>query len=155
MFEKYQLNFEHVYQVKLFRHVISSFTQIKWVNELLKLFSLVVNTSSSHEPGDHWLALVYRNNVYYFLDSYGRDITDITFPEEFKEAIKRYVGGEKILYNRKILQQILSNACGDYAIYFVRMFSSGDSLKKSLTVFTDNLKYNDVYVTNFVKHLMN
>ena len=120
-----------------------------------KLFSLVVNTSSSHEPGDHWLALVYRNNAYYFLDSYGRDITDMTFPEEFKEAIKRYVGGEKILYNRKILQQILSNACGDYAIYFVRMFSSGDSLKKSLTVFTDNLKYNDVYVTNFVKHLMN
>ena len=82
-------------------------------------------------------------------------IIDITFSKEFKEAIKRYVGGKKIVYNRKILQQIMSNACGYYAIYFVIMFSGGDSLKKSLTVFTDNLKYNDVYVTNFVKHLMN
>lgn len=116
-------------------------------------FSLIINTSSSNEPGDHWLALVYRNNVYYFLDSYGRDILDLTFPKEFKEAIKSYISDQKIIYNRKLLQQITSNTCGAYGIYFISLLNDGISLKKSLAVFTDNLKYNDYYVSIFVKDM--
>lgn len=118
-----------------------------------QMFSLIINTSSSHEVGDHWLVLVYKNNVYYFIDSYGRGILDLTFSTDFKEAITRYVGEQKIIYNGKMLQQMLSNTCGDYAIYFVSMLSAGLSLKKAIKVFSDNLKLNDLYVTLFVKNL--
>ena len=115
-----------------------------------KLFSLVINTSSSRGPGDHWLALVYRNEIYYFLDSYGRNIKDITFSKEFREAIQNYIAKKHIIYNKRILQQITTNTCGYYAIYFVKMLSMNVSLKNSLKPFNNNLKYNDEYITSLI-----
>lgn len=117
-----------------------------------KVFSLVVNTSSSHEPGTHWIAIVFINGTFYFLDSYGRNINDMTFSKPFKRVIKQYFDGKRYRYNTKLLQQFTSNTCGDYAIYFVLMLSCGFSLEKCIAVFTDNLIYNDVYVQSFVKH---
>ena len=116
-----------------------------------KMFSLVINTSSSHEPGDHWLALVYKDNVFYFLDSYGRNFTDTTFSKEFKLAITKYIGNKKCKYNKKLLQQLTSNTCAEYAIYFVYMLSKNISLRKMLENFTNSLKDNDKFVEQFVK----
>ena len=115
-----------------------------------KKFSLVINTSSSHEPGDHWLALVYKDNIFYFLDSYGRNFTDLTFSEEFRLAIKKYTGKKKCKYNKKLLQQLTSNTCAGYAIYFVIMMSDDVSLKNALKPFNNNLKYNDDYITSLI-----
>ena len=114
------------------------------------LFSLVINTSSSHGVGDHWLSLVYKDNIFYFLDSYGRNFTNLTFSEEFKSTIKKYIGNKKCMYNKKLLQQLTSNTCGEYAIYFVYMLSSNTSLKNSLKPFRDSLKYNDDYITRLI-----
>ena len=118
-----------------------------------KLFSLVVNTSSSHEPGDHWLVLVYRDGIYYFLDSFGRDYNDETFPNDFRGVIKKFIGSEPCKFNRDIVQYLLSNACGDYAIYFVYRLSKNDRLNDILNVFNSDLLYNDYFVTQFVKHI--
>ena len=115
-----------------------------------KMFSLVINTSSSHEAGDHWLALVYKDGTYYFMDSYGRNFTDLTFPEDFRTIIKKYIGNKKSVHNKKLLQQLTSNTCGEYAIYFVYMLSNNTSLKNSLRVFNNNLKYNDEYITRLI-----
>ena len=57
----------------------------------LKTFSIVVNVDSSRKPGSHWIALVYKTNTFYFIDSYGRRITNILFADEFKTTIYRTI----------------------------------------------------------------
>ena len=47
-------------------------------------FSLVINTEAENEPGDHWIALVQKDNLLYFLDSYGRNFKNPTFPRGFR-----------------------------------------------------------------------
>ena len=119
-----------------------------------KQFSLIINTSSSDEPGTHWLALVYKDNVYYFVDSYGRDITNITFSNKFRFAIKRFIGKKQYRYNKKLIQQLTSNTCGDYAIYFIHTLNNNISLQDSLKLFSSNLEYNDVCIKYLVKNLL-
>ena len=119
----------------------------------LDLFSLVVNTSSSSEPGDHWLALVYKKPVYYFLDSYGRQLNDETFSQEFAKAIKNYVGQIRLVYQKNLLQQLMSNVCGDYCVYFIVELVNR-SFSKVLSVFSTNLKKNDDFVFRYVKQLV-
>ena len=89
-----------------------------------KMFSLIINTDSSRESGSHWIALVYKNNIYYFIDSYGRNFTNITFPDDFRLAITKYIGKKQCIYCKKFLQQLTSNTCGEYASYFVYMLSN-------------------------------
>ena len=115
-------------------------------------FSLVINTQSSKEPGDHWLVLLYKKPYFYFLDSYGRSLHDETFPSEFTKTIKNYIGNVRYKFNKKWLQQLTSNACGDYCIYFI-MELSKKSFEKVLSVFGDDLSKNDKYVKHYVKNL--
>ena len=115
-------------------------------------FSLVINTSPSSESGDHWLALVYKNSLYYFLDSYGRTLSDETFSQEFVKAIKNYVGHVKIIYQKRLLQQLMSNVCGDYCIYFVSELANRN-FKSVMSVFSADLESNDSYVFKYVKTL--
>ena len=63
-------------------------------------FSIVVNTAPSNQAGTHWLALLYKSKKWYFLDSYGRTLTDDTFSNSFVKAIKDYTGG-KLVYNKQ------------------------------------------------------
>ena len=115
-------------------------------------FSLVINTESSKEPGDHWLVLLYKKPYFYFLDSYGRSLHDGTFSSEFTKAIKVYIGRTRYKSNKKWLQQLTSNACGDYCVYFI-MEMSKNSLDKVLSVFGYNFSKNDKFVEYYVKKL--
>ena len=117
-----------------------------------KLFSLVINTSPSSESGDHWLALVYKSPVYYFLDSYGRSLSDPTFTQDFVRTMKSYIGHGKIIYQKKLLQSLMSNVCGEYCIYFISEIVNS-SLKNVISVFSGDLKSNDNYVFEYVKQL--
>ena len=112
-------------------------------------FSIVVNTAASNQAGTNWLALLYKSKKWYFLDSYGRTLTDDTFSNSFVKVIKDYTGG-KLVYNKQWLQQITSNVCGQYSVYFITEMQYkklGDVLK----VFTTNLAKNDSFVRNYVK----
>ena len=112
--------------------------------------SIVVNTAPSNSPGAHWLALVLKNGKFYFLDSYGRDISDLTFSQQFKDTIKEYAKGSKIFHNKQWLQSLTSNVCGDYCVYFIQeMHRVG--FRSMMSVFTDNFKFNDMIVTKYVK----
>ena len=109
-------------------------------------FSIVVNTAPSNQAGTHWLALLYKSKKWYFLDSYGRTLTDDTFSNSFVKVIKDYTGG-KLVYNKQWLQQITSNVCGQYFIIEMQYKKLGDVLK----VFTTNIAKNDSFVRNYVK----
>ena len=115
-------------------------------------FSLIVNTEVSTEPGDHWVALVQKDNLLYFLDSYGRNFKNPTFPRGFRETIKKYVGNSRFKFNPLLLQQFLSNTCGDYCVYFIQELDKG-GLTKALSIFSDNLAENDRLVVEYVKNI--
>ena len=115
-------------------------------------FSLVINTESSQEPGEHWLVLLYKKPFFYFFDSYGRSFHDQTFSRQFTRTLKNYIGNARYRFNRKMLQQLTSNACGDYCVYFI-MEMSKKSFENTLSVFGSNLAKNDKYVLHYVKNL--
>ena len=98
-------------------------------------FSLVINTESSKEPGEHWLVLLYKKPYFYFLDSFGRSVYDGTFSNQFAKTIKNYIGNVRYKSNNKWLQQLTSNACGDYCVYII-MEMSKRSPRKVFSVFS-------------------
>jgi len=117
-------------------------------------FSLIVNTSASNTDGDHWVALIRSKNVFYFLDSYGRALNDATLPKQFSVSIKKYVGrNHTIKHNSKWLQQLTSNTCGEYCVYFIQEFEKV-GFRRLLRVFTQKLKNNDNYVLKYVQKMI-
>ena len=118
-----------------------------------KFYSMIVNTEPDSEPGDHWLVLVYRRGRFWFLDSFGRDYNNFTFSIAFQNTIRNYIAGRPHVFNRKLLQQFTSNACGFYACYFVHMFSKRSLPTNLVSNFTDNLKRNDMYVRDYVSKI--
>ena len=74
------------------------------------------------------------------------------FPEVFVRNIKKFAGDSIVVCNRKILQQLVSNVCGEYAVYFIREMAK-TSFKSVLGVFSENLKKNDDFVFNYFKKL--
>lgn len=114
-------------------------------------WSIIVNTAPSSDPGEHWIAIIFKDGVTYFMDSYGRevDVRENTFSSSFVRKVMSIVRGY-LVCNRKLLQQLTSNACGYYALYFVERLSI-DSMKNALKPFSENLKSNDMYVYNYYR----
>ena len=116
------------------------------------MFSLIINVDPSNLPGSHWIALVYKNSCFFFIDSYGRLFKDNTFPSGFSAKIKNYIGNSCYKTNTKMYQQFTSNTCGQYCVYFIEEMVK-KSFEKVCNVFTDNLRKNDLYVTKYVEKL--
>ena len=72
----------------------------------------IVNEAKSHDPGTHWISLHItpkkRKNVYF--NSYGQKPT-------LKE-IENFLG-HKYVYNKKMVQHMLSTSCGQWCMYFI------------------------------------
>ena len=108
-------------------------------------FSLVINVTTG--PGSHWLALVRKKKRFIFLDSFGRPINGVLFSREFKETMKKCIDGP-LTYNRKWVQDLTSNACGYYCVFFLKQLQSL-KLNNILESFGDDLKKNDKFVYEF------
>ena len=112
-------------------------------------FSVIVNTESSTEAGEHWIAIIFKKKKFYFIDSYGRSPVNALFTKDFKNKIKDYFKDYHYKYNPRMLQDIFSNMCGYYSIYFIREMEN-KSLKQALSIFNSNLKNNDALVKEIV-----
>lgn len=115
-------------------------------------FSVVINTSISTLPGDHWLLLLRKKEKLYFIDSYGRNLNDSTFDVGFVKVMKDYLGNEKIYYNKRWLQQLTSNTCGAYCIYFIRELGKR-SFSDCLSIFSEDLVANDKTILDYLSNL--
>ena len=115
-------------------------------------WSMVVNTAPSTDEGEHWIAVIHKDGVTYFMDSYGRQLNrrEATFKTAFVEKMERIVRG-RLICNPKLIQQLTSNSCGYYAVYFIERLSV-DSFKRTLQPFTENLRRNDMYVFNYCNY---
>ena len=114
-------------------------------------FSIVMNTESHSEPGDHWVAMYVKPKTFIFLDSYGRSPSDISFPPKFRQTVKRLGKGRKLIYNKKLVQALTSNACGYHAIYLLDSLALNKPLKTIVKVFDANLASNDQFVLKYYK----
>ena len=85
-----------------------------------------------------------------FFDSFGRDLSDSTFPEIYKELLN----GFKILnYTKTRVQNFTSSTCGYYCIHFIYLLSLGLDFEFFLNEYTDDFMKNDIAVIDFVNSL--
>lgn len=112
-------------------------------------FSVIVNTEPGAEPGDHWIPIICQNNIVYFVDSFGRAPTNPLFSKEFKETFQKFISGYKYRSNRKMIQYIFSNVCGEYSIYFVKEMQT-KTMPGALSIFGLDLRRNDSLVVEIV-----
>ena len=86
----------------------------------------VINTDDHDQPGEHWVA-VYNNE---YFDSFGVPPLD--------PRIRDFMGST-IIHNCVPLQQILTNACGFYCVYYLLERARGRSMEDIIHV----LKHTD------------
>lgn len=78
----------------------------------------VINTDDSDEDGSHWIAVFVKNNTVEYMDSYGLPPLD--------SRCELFLGKD-YYFNTCALQQLYSNACGFYCIYFLLQRARGYS----------------------------
>lgn len=71
---------------------------------------LIINTHSSFQPGEHWIALCISKNgeANEYFDSYG---------QKPNEKIEKYLGS--YLFITKPLQGFLTTTCGQWCMYYI------------------------------------
>lgn len=103
-----------------------------------KPYAVVVNTDSSSEPGEHWVAIVVlKNNWCEYFDPFG-------FPPCHKQILS-YLNkhSRRYRYNCKTLQDANSKSCGKYCIAFIKHKQKSLSMKSFIKKFSKNTVQNE------------
>lgn len=75
-------------------------------------YSCVVNTDDSSKPGQHWVSVyVPDSKTIEYFDSYALEPN-----ENIKIYLEKF---EKVIKNDTCLQNLYSDVCGEYCIYFL------------------------------------
>ena len=99
--------------------------------------SLIINTSYSHEKGDHWVALVMNKNHCFYFDSFGLPVLS----SEIFDFLKPY---HKVSYSDVCIQNIDSLSCGKFCIAFIKNVKNKVSYEHFLSIFDQvHLSKND------------
>ena len=114
-------------------------------------YCIIVNTDNANESGDHWTCIRVEKVKAYFIDSFGRDFEDSTFPKDFRKSVRKLFKDKSIIQNNKLLQDLTSNACGYYCVYFLDKLSLNYTFKNIVSDFTKDLKFNDLLVLKYFR----
>ena len=128
------------------RYFVGVFPRDKLPSKVPYPSALIVNTHPMGSPGEHWLAMFFNKakNCEFF-DSFGFTAKDYGF-EKYIESLSRE-------YKNNVfqMQDIDSNACGYYSIYFILLKSRGFSLEDINNLFSKtNFKINDYLISHIV-----
>lgn len=117
------------------------------VNKNSKYFSVIFNLSPHDKPGSHFVALVKKNNIFYYFDSFGEPCTT----SYLKKSIAKYT--TQILYNSKKLQQERSIFCSFFCLAFILHMQKNESttLTSFLSIFPCKINKNDIFIKKYVK----
>lgn len=101
------------------------------------------NTQPSTKSGEHWVAFYYSSeHSPEFFDSYG-----------LHPSVYEFNFTPKI-YNKRCLQKLDSNVCGQYCVYFLYQRVRGKSLQEIVAPFSlDDRSWNDSQVARFISRL--
>lgn len=112
-----------------------------------KACAYILNTDPHYKKGYHWVAVYIdqlKKNGYYF-DSYGLPPVRNEFVDFFRENCTNYT------YNDVRVQDIKSNACGEFCLYFLIHMSYGWSPDDIIYALK---KRPDSEVLEYVEHLL-
>ena len=139
--------------LKCFKPLTNIFIGVFGKNELKAVsypFCLISNESNYGTKGMHWVALYFdvSGNCDYF-DSYGQPPK-----KEIQEFMNKHA--KSIQGNTKQFQNIDSDFCKQYCIYFLTKRALQNKMHEILRVFTENrCNENDVYVLDFIHNKFN
>ena len=107
--------------------------------------TFVINTEKSGHPGDHWVAIYMTQTITFYFDSFGLPVIE----EDIYNYLRRYC--KSVIYNKKCIQDVTSDACGMFCIAFIKKVYSLNSFNLFVNNFNfDNLKENDIIVLKYV-----
>ena len=121
-------------------------------NQLKRPCSIIANTDPLHKPGEHWVALYLppHSKSVEFFDSYG--LSPATLHKDFETFCSRQ--GNQTIYNNVCLQNIDSQVCAHFCLFFLYSRRFGRSIQDILLNFSPHDKYgNEEFVFNFVYRL--
>lgn len=114
------------------------------MNELKDDGFYIINLDNKHGNGTHWTSLYFHPLHSYYFDSYG-----FVPPLEVEEKIKPYK------YNDADIQDFNSEACGYYALAFIKFLYDKSNkevaFKEFLRLFKSNTKENDNILEKYLK----
>ena len=116
-------------------------------------YSMIVNTDNSSQDGEHWTAFIIKGETVYYMDSFGRNFDNKSFPIDYNINISRLFLGKRILFNDKVLQGFQNNTCGEYCIYFIARFNENIPFSNIFRDFSRNLNSNDQKIFKIVKSM--
>lgn len=143
-----QLLSSNIHTRRIFRGVFAR-DQLKSLDKLpsSQPSAFVINCCPLKLPGQHWMALfIHRQKAIYF-DSFGIP----PFHPDIESFIKK--NATKVIYNKRLLQDITSDACGFYVMYFIYQKSRGVSLPQLLQPFNTNTQTNDRKLYHRIKQI--
>jgi len=99
----------------------------------------IINTENHDEPGEHWLVVYNDNGQIEYFDSFGRPPLD--------KRLYSFLGSD-YKYNEAELQQLFSNACGFYCVYYILHRVRGCTMEEIITIL--NRSDGDFIVKDFL-----
>jgi hypothetical protein len=129
------------------------FRGIAWSDSVYNLCcfptSLILNTDKTTGPGIHWCAVYFPNKtVCEYFDPFGLP-PNVQNSHNFKPAL--FQNCEKIIFNKKQVQEIDETTCGQHCAYFLLLRSNNISFDEILNnYYTENLSLNDRLVRSYI-----
>lgn len=102
-------------KLKLFKGVFSKNTIPNYISKLCE-FSIICNLSNNDEQGTHFITIIYKNKCLLFLDPLKLDMKNL-FSDFFSN-----LNISKLLTLNYPIQDMLTDTCGIYCIFFVLLF---------------------------------
>lgn len=104
--------------------------------------SLIINLDPSYMPGSHWVAMWYAlgGKTAEYFDSFGRRPAQGPLCTHLKHNLE---SSSHVLYNDKSVQNIFSDVCGQYCLYFLYKKARNKDMKDIMSHFGENTKIND------------
>ena len=106
----------------------------------------IVNCCERTRPGKHWIAIYQESaNRLEMFDSYGLP------PSAYN--LENKLPADVIVYNKRQLQSVFSNVCGQYCLYYCYFKARGYAINDILAIFSNDVASNDYNVTYYVVRL--
>ena len=103
----------------------------------------IVNTNSANLPGQHWKAVyVSENRIGEIFDSLAT-IVSLRLEQWMNCFTKRWT------LSKYTLQNPLSPTCGGYVLYYIMTRLKHKSMNSCISVFKNDIVYNDIFVERF------
>jgi hypothetical protein len=104
----------------------------------------IVNTDIASGKGKHWV-VIFVSHIPEYFDSLGRP------PKHYHKHFQHYLinHGPYYLFSNKRSQNIGTNSCGKFCLFYIFYRSRGQTLEHILSYFSTNLQDNENFINQW------